>query len=62
MKLTNDLGAGQIHSTADVAPTAHTLFCGKCLKDSTFIDSRLALLCFLRLSTSVLSCLPFALR
>ena len=39
MKLTNDLGAGQIQSTADVAPTAHTLFCGKCLKDSVYRQS-----------------------
>ena len=36
-------------------------FVGNALKIA-FIDSRLALLCFLRLSTSVLSCLPFAFR
>lgn len=36
MKLTNDLEAGQIQSTADVAPSAHTLFCGGCFEHSVY--------------------------
>lgn len=32
MQLTNDLEAGQILTTADVAPSAHTMFCEKCFK------------------------------
>lgn len=40
MRLTNDLEAGQTHSTADVAPTAHTLFCGKCFKHGVYRQSQ----------------------
>lgn len=61
MKLANDLEAGQIQSTADVAPSAHTLFCEKCFK-LVFIDIRPAPLFFLRLSTFMFLHLPPAFR
>lgn len=49
MQLTNDLEAGQIQTTADVAPSAHTLFCRNALS-IVFTGPRLALLYFARLS------------
>lgn len=54
MQLTNDLEAGQIQTTADVAPSAHTLFCGNALS-TVFTGPPLALLCLLALSFYVLS-------